>query len=200
MLKTLKETLIRHGFHAEVCETSEQAKNAVLSIIGTKSVGIGGSKTVRQLGLAEALEANGNTVHWHWLKDKSEKHETQVAAMNAETYLCSSNAILEDGTLVNIDGTGNRVASLLFGPACAIVVIGKNKICKDLNSAIARIKRDACPENARRQNLKTPCAATGECHDCTTSARMCNATVLIERPLRIHKEFHVILVDEELGL
>lgn len=200
MLQKMKEILNRNHFDCEVFDTPQAAKEAALRIIGDRSVGIGGSKTVKQLGLDAALLEQGNTVHWHWLADKALKHETQVNALNAEVYLCSANALTENGTLVNIDGTGNRVASLLFGPPTVIVIIGRNKLCGTLDDAIARIKREACPENARRQGLKTPCAATGECHDCDTSARMCNATVLIERPLRIHKDFHVFLVDAELGL
>lgn len=196
----MKEILNRNHFICEVFETPEAAKAAALSLIGTRSVGIGGSKTVKQLGLDTALIEQGNEVHWHWLSDKALKHETQMQAFHSEVYLCSTNAVTENGTLVNIDGTGNRVASLLFGPPTVIVIIGKNKLCGSLEDAVSRIKREACPENARRQGLKTPCAATGECHDCDTSARMCNATVLLERPLRIHRDFHVFLVDAALGL
>ena len=200
MNKTLIQNLKGRDFHVHEAETAAQASQIALALIAERSVGIGGSKTVKQLGLYDALTARGNEVHWHWMADASEKQKERDLAIGCEVYMASANALLEDGRIVEIDGTGNRVAGLLYGPPCVILIVGKQKICSDLDHAIMRIKHDTCPENARRLGMKTPCAATGECHDCRTSARMCNATVIIEYPLRIHKEFHVILVDEELGL
>lgn len=200
MYEELIRNLSARRFTAHLAENADQAKELALSLIGDRSVGIGGSRTVKQLGLYEALTDRGNEVHWHWVADAAHKREERDLAVGCQVYMASANALLTDGRIVQIDGTGNRVAGMIYGPPCVILIVGKQKICPDFDSAIARIKRDACPANARRQNLPTPCAKTGQCYDCRTDARMCNATVILEWPMRIHKEFHVILVDEELGL
>ena len=200
MENELIQNLKRRNFQVHEAADAAEAKRIALELIGARSVGIGGSKTVKQLGLYDALTERGNEVHWHWTVPKEEKQRERDLAIRCEVYMCSANALLADGRIVEIDGTGNRVAGLLYGPPCVILIVGKQKLCGDLEDGIARIKRETCPENARRLGMDTPCARTGECHDCRTSARMCNATVIIEYPLRIHREFHIILVDEPLGL
>ncbi len=200
MYEDLIQNLSARRFTTHLAKNADEAKSIALSLIGDRSVGIGGSRTVKQLGLFEALTEQGNEVHWHWVVDAARKKEERDLAVRCQVYMASANALLADGRIVQIDGTGNRVAGMLYGPPCVILIVGKQKICPDLDSAIARIKRDTCPENARRQNLATPCAKTGQCHDCRTDARMCNATVILEWPMRVHKEFHVILVDDILGL
>ena len=196
----LVKALKARRFLPEVFDTAAEAKAAALEIIGTKSVGIGGSATVRDMGLAEALQANGNEVYWHWLAAKEAKQAARDKALGADVYMCSSNALTTDGRLVNIDGTGNRAAGLIYGPHEVVVIVGKNKIVTGLDEAIDRIKRDACPTNARRLGLDTPCAKTGQCHDCRTTARMCNVTFILEAPTRPVKAFHVLIVKDDLGL
>ena len=196
LVKALKD----RRFLPEVFDTAAEAKAAALGIIGTRSVGIGGSATVRDMGLAEALQANGNEVYWHWLAAKEAKQAARDKALNADVYMCSANALTTDGRLVNIDGTGNRAAGLIYGPHEVVVIVGKNKIVNGLDEAIERIKRDACPANARRLGLDTPCAKTGQCYDCRTAARMCNVTFILESPTRPVKAFHVLIVKEDLGL
>ena len=198
--EALVKALKARRFLPEVFDTAEEAKAAAISIIGTKSVGIGGSATVRDMGLAEALQANGNEVYWHWLAAKEAKQAARDKALNADVYMCSTNAITLDGRLVNIDGTGNRAAGLIYGPHEVVVILGKNKVVTGLDEAIERIKRDTCPKNARRLGLDTPCAKTDQCHDCRTSARMCNVTFILEAPTRPVKAFHVLIVKEDLGL
>ena len=198
--EALVKALKSRRFLPEVFDTAQEAKAAALKIIGSKSVGIGGSATVRDLGLAEALQANGNEVYWHWLAAKEAKQAARDKALTADVYMCSSNALTADGRLVNIDGTGNRAAGLIYGPHEVVVVLGKNKIAGSLDEAIERIKRDACPQNARRLGLDTPCAKTGQCYDCRTEARMCNVTFILEAPTRPVKAFHVLIVKEDLGL
>ncbi|HHW91522.1 MAG TPA: LUD domain-containing protein, partial [Firmicutes bacterium] len=115
-----------------------------------------------------------------------------------EFYLASSNALTEDGRLVNIDGTGNRVMGMVYGPRRVILVVGSNKLAGSLEAALERIHREACPPNARRLKLQTPCAATGECNDCSSPDRMCKVTTIIEgKPGATDLE--VILVGEKLG-
>ena len=151
----LTHSLSARRFLPQVFDTAEEAKAAALAIIGAKSVGIGGSATVRDMHLAEALQENGNQVYWHWLAAKEAKQAARDKALTADVYMCSSNALTTDGRLVNIDGTGNRAAGLIYGPHEVIVILGKNKIVGSLDEAIDRIKRDTCPQNARRLGLDT---------------------------------------------
>lgn len=200
MIDKTIESLQARGFDCTFVENSDLAKAEILRIIANRSVGFGGSKTVNDMGIYDTLKNQGNDVYWHWKAPKEDKSKMLELAKEADVYICSSNAILQDGRLINIDGTGNRVACLCYGPSCVIVVAGINKICPDYDSAIERIKRDTCPGNARRLGLPTPCALTDVCQDCKTKARMCNVTVINEYPTRYQSEFHVILVNEELGL
>ena len=198
-LQMTAQNLEHNGFKVQVFNSAAEAKEAALALIGSGSVGFGGSVTVRDMGLYEQLEEQGNSVYWHWKATPEELSAVFRGAHSADTYICSANAILESGALLNIDGTGNRVANLFYGPKKVIVIAGENKLASDYNSGIERIKKYACPPNARRLNLKTPCAATGECNDCNVPERMCKVTVLLERPSNAVKDVHVLLVRETLG-
>ena len=129
-LLAVAKRLNERGFLADVVNTPEEAKNLILDYIGDRSVGIAGSATVRDLGLYEALTARGNEVFWHWKVEKPKVEETRVKAIAADVYLCSSNAITEDGRLINIDGTGNRLAGMIYGPKTVILAVGRNKLVK----------------------------------------------------------------------
>ncbi len=198
-LENTAKALARNGFQVQVLQTASEAKEAALKLIGTGSVGFGGSMTIQELGLYEALTEQGNPTYWHWRAKSEEIPEIHRQANRADTYLCSSNAILESGALLNIDGTGNRLASMFFGPKQLIFIVGVNKLAGDYADALARIKREACPPNAKRLNLETPCGVTGKCTDCHHPRRMCNATLLLERPSNALKNTHVLLVNETLG-
>ncbi len=200
MYESVVSALNARRFQCVFVQTEDEAVNEALRIIGGRSVGFGGSKTVSDLGLYDRLLERGNAVYWHWKVPKEEKRLAQRSARDAEVYLCSTNAILEDGRLVNIDGTGNRVASMVYGPPTVIVIAGVNKIAPDYDSAIARIKTCACGPNARRQNFDTPCAVLDECRDCKGPDRMCNVTTILEYPSRIGHDFHIVLVNKDLGL
>ena len=193
------QNLNKRRFLAKRFATAAEAKAEMLSIIGTGSVGIGGSNSVNGTGIYETLREQGNTVYCHTFVPKEEKPAMRRAAMGADVYLCSANAVTEGGLIVNIDGTGNRVAATIFGPKTVIMLVGKNKLVKNVEEGIARTKRDCCPRNSRRIGVNTPCAATGECHDCSGEARMCNATIIHEYPTRNVQAFYVLIVDEELG-
>lgn len=199
-INSILRELKNRRFIPHYFETVNETKEAVLNIIGNKSVGFGGSATVRDLGLYEALSQNGNVLHWHWKADAENKAFERNESLKADVFVSGTNALLKDGRLVNIDGTGNRLSGLIYGPSIVICVLGVNKIVENLDDAIARIKRDCCPENARRLNLKTPCALTGECADCRSESRMCNVISIHEAPTRPVKEFHVIIVNKNLGL
>lgn len=197
-LQNTADALQAHGFKTQIFDTAEQAKEAALSLIGTGSVGFGGSITIQDMGIYEALQQQGNTLYWHWKVAPEQRAALFPLANTADTYICSANAILESGALLNIDGNGNRVSSMYCGPKQVIIIAGQNKLCGDYHDAVARIKREACPPNAKRLGYQTPCAATGNCNDCSSPQRMCNVTVLMERPGMV-KNIHVMIVKEDLG-
>lgn len=152
---------------------------------------------MERLGLYERLKQSGNRVFWHWKDGGAAKAD----AACADFYVCSANAITEDGLLVITDGSGNRVAGLSFGPKNALVIAGKNKIVGNLAGAFARIKSGQCAgKNAARLGLDTPCATTGVCADCNGAQKICSVTAVFEQPSKGLQATYVILVNEELGL
>lgn len=198
-IEELLKTLNSKNFKASYYSSAQEAKSAVLDLIKEgQSVGFGGSMTIKDLGIYKELEEKGHEVYWHWMVEPSAAEETRTKAFNADVYLASSNALTMNGELVNIDGTGNRVSAMFFGPKKVILVCGVNKIAENYDAAIERIKSTACPSNARRLKLDTPCAITGKCNDCKSKQRMCNVTVKIERPTH-GREIYILIVGESLG-
>ena len=198
-LESVVHALNQRRFLAKAFSTAEEAKTEMLRIIGNGSVGIGGSKTINDTGIYQDLLNHGNQVFCHTFVPKEEKQAARRAALNADVYLCSANAVTENGILLNIDGTGNRVAGTIFGPSTVILLVGRNKLVSTVEEGIERTKRENCPNNARRLGVNTPCAATGKCMDCTGTGRMCNVTILHEYPTRNVTHFYVFLVDQDLG-
>jgi len=191
--------LERNGFQTFFVSTRAEALDKVLSLIPAHAnVGIGGSVTLREIDLINALTARGNTVFQHWSQPEENVRTIMMKQLNSDVFLASSNAATEDGKLVNIDKAGNRVAAMTFGPQEVILVIGVNKIVKNLEEGISRAKNVAAPMNARRRGDKTPCATTGVCTDCEAPDRVCRVITIIEKkPSRTNVT--VILVAEELG-
>lgn len=189
------------GFEVVSLETAQQAREFLLSRIPAgASVGVGGSMTIRELNVVPTLREKGHQVSWHWDVPKEEAAAARAAARLADVYLASTNAVTRDGQLVNIDGTGNRVAAMFDGPKQVYLVISHSKLVDGgLNAAIARIKQQACPANARRLSLDTPCAHTGLCkvQNCGDDC-MCRITVALSRPPK-GKNITVVLVEETLG-
>ena len=198
-LDTAVKNLNARGFIARRFSTSAEARQAVMDVLGKGSVGVGGTKTVGDMGLFDAIRENGNELICHTFAPAAEKAAMRRRALDADAYLTSVNAITLDGQIVNIDGTGNRVAAMLFGPETVVAVAGRNKLADGYDAAVERIRTQCCPENARRLGLKTPCALTGKCTDCRMDERMCRAFVTLEFPTRNVKKFYVFLVDEDLG-
>ena len=200
LFQSVRLALAGRGFEVYAVPDAAAARDRALSLISLESsVGVGGSMTVRQLGLTEILESSGHAVWWHWTgaEDRAAVLEN---ARHADVYLASANAVTRNGQLVNTDGTGNRVGALLHGPALVILIIGRNKLVDGgLNEALARIRREACPPNAKRLGLNTPCAHTGRCDEahCGDDC-MCRGTAILHRPMR-GQRMAVILVDEALG-
>lgn len=195
-LEKTGKNLEGRGFHAHVFATGAEAAEFLVQTLHGTSIGIGGSVTIDTLGVYDRL-CESNEVFWHW---KNHTPETRERAGKAETYLCSANGVSENGEIVNIDGFGNRVAGTIYGPERVFLVVGRNKIAPDLTGAIDRARNIAAPLNARRLNRHTPCAV-GEprCHDCRSPEKVCGVMTVFFMPPTSIKEFHVILVDEDLG-
>lgn len=191
----LKQNFENHGFKTAFFSTAKEAADYLSARIRETSVSIGGSITVKEMGLAERLREN-NEVIWHW---DIPGRETLLQAREAKVYLTSANGVSETGELVNIDGTGNRVSQTLYGPEKIYFIVGSNKIEPDLARAMERAKNVAAPKNARRLGSATPCAAKGDrCYDCSSPGRICRSTVIIERPSN-GMEAEIVFVDEALG-
>jgi L-lactate utilization protein LutB len=191
--------LQKNGFSVFFAPTKDEALQKVLSLIPSNAnVGIGGSVTVREINLIEALNKRGNIVFEHWSQPEENISTIMRKQLTSDVFVASSNAVTEDGKLVNIDKAGNRVAAMIFGPKRVILVIGINKIVKDLKEGIRRLRNAAAPMNAKRRGDKTPCAITGICTDCETPDRLCRViTIMEKKPSRA--DITLILVGEELG-
>ena len=197
-LYEIAEKLKKRNYGVRVFESAAETRTALLEELkSVDSVGMGGSMTIQSLQVTEELEQAGKNVCWHWTPRPDGGDERQ-AALSADVYLCSANAVTEDGQLLFIDGTGNRVGAICFGPKKVILVVGVNKLAGDLEDGFRRIREQVCPPNAKRLGLKTPCALTGRCTDCDSPQRMCNAFLTLERAPKGHP-VEVWLVNEALG-
>lgn len=197
-------SLRKNGFEAHYFPTSEEAVSKVLGMVPEGAVvGIGGSVTLREMGLLKALGERGFELADHWEARRRGAPRDEVMRirrlhLNSDVFITSTNAVTETGELVNIDGTGQRVAAMIFGPKKVVVVAGVNKIVGDLEEGLWRASNIASPMNAKRLNRGTPCTVTGECEDCDSPERICNITTLIHRRPR-DTDVVVIIVGEELG-
>jgi len=204
-LSRTKRALERNDFKVFIASTRNDVVKMVLALIPADAkVGVGGSVTIRELGLMEALTERGNRVVHHWLPDMAVKDWLPFMreAHNSDVFLCSSNAVTEDGKLVNVDSSGNRVGSMIFGPDKVIVVAGRNKIVRNMDKGLKRLKEVAGPLNAKRHNIRElPCVKTRVCEECDSPKRICRVITIIERAPNRIRESHitVVLVDEDLG-
>ncbi len=182
------------------CADKESAKAKVLELIGTekKLVTYGGSMTLDEIGIKDAVQEAGHDllVREKYVTEE-EKAECYTKQTSADVYMMSTNAITLDGELVNIDGTGNRVACLIYGPKSVIVVAGMNKVATNVEEGINRVHNVAAPPNTVRLSCDTPCAVTGQCGNCLNNTICCQTVVT--RSSRIPNRIKVILVGEELG-
>ena len=201
VLKDVVKGLQQRGFDAEYFATGDRAcEDIIQQIPKNTAVGVGGSVTIRELGVIEKLEARGNEVIHHWKKEIPKEANRKIRKNEglADYYLTSANAITKDGDIINIDGIGNRVAHMIYGPDNVIIIAGYNKIVTDIDEGILRSKEIAGVMNAKRVGAKTPCATTGKCIDCNAPGRICRVTTIIQyRPLQT--KIRVMLVNENLG-
>ena len=192
--KTIRNLKLR-GFKVSHFADGAAAADYLAGQVSGCTVGFGGSRTLDQLGLYELLSRN-NTVYWHW---KTPWNETRRQAAFTDVYCCSANAISEDGEILNIDGTGNRLAGTLFGHERVFIVAGTNKICPDFDAALKRARNTAAVKNAERLDKKTPCRIDGVCHDCHGKEGICRALTVLWGPMH-GMTTEVILIDGDLGL
>lgn len=200
LAKTIIKNLQRRHIEGFYCPTAEEAVNKVSELIEDGSyVTWGGSMTIRDLGIPDALRNRGTLEVLD--RDKAESPEDVQAiylrAFSADVYLTSANAISEDGVIVNIDGNGNRVAAITWGPKKVIFIIGLNKVSQTVESALARVRGTASPINAARFDITTPCQIDGVCRNCNSPESICNYVHFLRNsPKGRHV---VVLVGENLG-
>jgi L-lactate utilization protein LutC len=204
-LNSVAKALEKNNFAAHIVETPEQAKNLVLETIipqlHPQSAAFGGSMTVVDSGLFDAVKnQEGLDVldTYDVTPSMEERLERRRQALHTDLFITGTNALTESGQLVNLDGTGNRVAALAWGPKNCVVLVGRNKIVHDLEEAIHRVREYAAPVNAMRLNRKTPCAKTGYCMDCDSPDRICNVWAITEKANPKHR-IHVVLINQDLG-
>jgi hypothetical protein len=207
-LEAVVERLNRNRFDAVLVGNIDEARKKILEIVPAHAtVGVANSVTIRQLGIVKVLQERGTTVldpvapSYGLAEFKEEMIMPNLlkATLGSDVFISGTNALTEDGKLVNVDGLGNRVAGIIFGARTSIVVVGRNKIVKNIDEALDRIKNTITPTLTKRRNLPLPCAKAGKCVDCSMPERACNITVIIEKrpPLT---DLKVIVIDDDLGL
>lgn len=196
------KALEKNGFKAAFVADANAAVKAISDMIPDGvTVGVGGSMTMHQIGFFDALKARNIELINPFAEGVSPEQRGELLrkTLTCDRYVTGTNAVTEEGQLFNIDGTGNRVAAMIYGPKKTIVVCGVNKIVSDMEEARKRVWDKAAPMNAKRLDKKTPCAKTGLCADCSSPDRICNACVeLVKKPTM--SDIHVVIVGEHLGL
>ena len=182
------------GYYAK--DKEEALKLALELIPEGSTVTMGGAMSAHEIGLVKVLkEGNYNFID---RDDYEDKRAAALLAYDADVFLSSTNAMTEDGVLVNIDGNSNRVSAIAHGPKKVVFIVGMNKVCPDVDSAVKRARNVAAPINAQRFGIVTPCTQTGSCMNCKSADTIC-CNFLITRYSRHTGRIHVILVDESLG-
>ena len=199
--RTLK-SLENNRIPSIYCRTKKEAAEKVLEMIPQgSSIGLGGSMTLKQMGLLDTLGNWGGPIYNPFIKGLTADEGLQMRrrALVSDVFLTSTNAITENGEIFNIDATGNRVGAMMFGPARVILVAGINKVVKNLQEARLTVQDKTAPLNAKRLGIQTPCTYTGKCEDCESPDRICNVYTVIRKKPRL-TDFRVVLIGEELGL
>lgn len=198
--RTLK-ALEKNNMEARFIHSIDELVSVISQMVPDEStVSYGGSYTLVKLGLIDMFR-NRDVVLYDRDKpgiDSEEKRRLQIASFDSDFYFLSSNALTENGELYNVDGTGNRVAALTYGPRNVIVIVGSNKIVRDVDEAISRVERLAAPANCVRLNRKTPCVETGVCMDCDSPERICNTYVVTRRQM-IKGRVKVFILNDDYG-
>jgi len=181
-------------------ETLEEAKDRIFELIPVDcSVGVGNSKTLKEINISKLLKERGNLLFDKTLAEsKEESNQIKKKSLLSDWYITGTNAISKEGHVVNIDHSGNRVAAMIYGPDNVIIVVGKNKICETLDDAIQRVRNISVPLNAKRAGYNPPCLKLKKCVDCKTDERVCFNLVIIEGQF-VKDRMKLFIVNEELG-
>ena len=197
----VQKSLIARQFDCQSVEDEKEACSSVKRLIpANSSVALGGSMTLEEIGMLDELKKMPIQLQDRYAPDLSKQQRDEILrqAFTSDVYLMGTNAITLNGELLNVDGTGNRVAALCFGPKKVVIVVGMNKLVLDEEAGWSRIRRIAAPANCVRLNKKTPCASVGYCQNCASDQRICNQFVKIER-CRYKDRISVIIVLKDLG-
>ncbi len=195
VIKALK----RNRYQAQYFETGEEAVQYLLQQLQGQRIGFGDSETISQLNLYTLLAQNNTVIDPKQSKDNDEFLAMARECLTTDIFLTSVNGMTADGVLVNLDGTGNRIAGSLFGHKKVYYIVGTNKICSSLEDTVWRVRNVAAPKNAKRLQLRTPCAVKGDkCYNCASTERICNG-LLIQLKKMNDMEMEVLLVHEDLG-
>lgn len=199
--EVLVKNLRSRHYEAYYCKSKEQALAKALELIpNDATVGWGGAMSAQQIGLLDAVK-NGNykAIDRDDAPNPEERKKAMKNCLMADVFITGANALSMDGQMVNIDGNGNRVAAIVYGPESIIVIAGMNKVMDTLDAAVIRARTIAAPMNKQRFALQTPCEITGTCGDCKSEGCICNQ-ILITRNSKPAGRIKVIMVGEELGL
>lgn len=199
--EVLVKNLRSRHFEAYYCATKAEALEKALELIPQgATVGWGGAMSAQQIGLLDAMNAGPyNAIDRDKAPNPAEREKAMRSCLLADVFITGANALSIDGQMVNIDGNGNRVAAIVYGPQSVVVIAGMNKVTDSLEAAVTRVRTVAAPMNKQRFNLQTPCEVTGVCGDCKSEGCICNQ-LLITRNSKPAGRIKVILVGEELGL
>ena len=196
--KILKEKFNSKGFAFDSFPNKEEAKKFIISLIKKDDViTFGGSTSVNQMGILEELKSYKNFIDRN---NKDIKSEAELKAFSSDVYLCSANALTKNGDVIAIDGTGNRVAAMIYGPKKVFLVVGRNKVCNSEKDALKRAKNIAAAENSIRFKADNPCCVNDMIcnNNCDIDKRLCSYTIIINK-CHIKERIHIIFIDEELG-
>ncbi|AND85170.1 lactate utilization protein [Clostridium tyrobutyricum] len=200
-IKRTIENLKKNNMEAYLVKDEKEAVNKVKSFIKDgEIIAVGGSMTLFETGVIDMLKSGNYNFLDRYKEGLNRKDMKDIyrRSLLSDTYIVSSNAITESGELYNVDGNGNRVAAMIYGPEQVLVVAGLNKIVKDIDAAVERTKYFAAPANTKRLNVGTPCTQSGYCVECKSDNRICNDYVLIKRQ-NVKGRIKVIIVDKNLG-
>jgi hypothetical protein len=198
--KSAVAALTKKHFLAQYVSDKKEALEEILKLIKPgDTIGLPGSNTIVAIGLEKILKEKGHEIYNHQGLPKEEKRKIQRKELTSDVFIASSNAITLDGKIINVDGAGNRVAGMIFGPNKVVIVVGANKVVKNEEEGRERIRLVAAPTNVARFGLNNPCNVTGYCMDCDSPTRICCVTTVFERPMASGADMHIIVVGEELG-
>ncbi|HWR38791.1 MAG TPA: lactate utilization protein [Patescibacteria group bacterium] len=195
------EALQKNNFSATYVKNRQEAADQILAMVPAEAVvGMGGSWTMGEIGIEGLLEKRGHRILNH---NKPGLTPEEVAAcrqqqLTCDVFLSGTNAVTVDGQLVNVDGVGNRVAAMIYGPKKVIIAVGANKLVSDCEAAVRRIEMIAAPINNKRLNRPNPCVVAGECMNCQGPTRICNVTTIMHKKPAL-TDIHVLIIGEELG-